>query len=161
LGQALTRTLPTVGVIFDPSQPIVIQSVHLGPDIVGSFSRGRQFRLLRQQLPGLTNEMIFRAFGAIEGLDGVQLNHMVMESSQPAMVELRQTGDQGMEPRVKVRVLDPSRSAPAQGSQPAGSKASSTPPPTHAPAEKEVLTPDDLSVLKRVPPMQANQKKTG
>ena len=154
----LLQALPTVGVLVDATQPIVIQSVHLGGDVIASFSQGRKIGLLRQQLPEFSDEMLFRAFGAIEGLSAIQINELIMQGNMPAIVEIKQNDEGRMDPRVKIRTGEQPRPAQPE-SQPA--RAPAPPPAVRPAAGKEVLTPDDLSVLKRAPPLQGEQRQAG
>ena len=155
LHQELARRLPAVGVYVNMRQPIVIQTVHVGDDIVESFSRGRKVALLREQWPGLTPEMLLQAFSAIEGLDQLPQSHFVLDAggaAAAAQVEVRPT-DEVARPRVKMRPVaapppPPAQEVAAPQSQPSVSG-------------EERLSPDDLSVLKQVPPIAHEQRAAG
>jgi hypothetical protein len=151
LQEELRRRLPSVGVIVNMNQPIVIQAVHLGDDIVGSFRRGRQVALLREQWPGLTQEMLLQAFSAIEGLGQLPQSYFVLDTGAgaAAQVEVRTDGD-AMQPRVKVR---PGKTQPA--APPAQDSAPAVP---GADPNRESLAVDDLGILKRVPPYSQERR---
>ena len=159
LAPALSVALPSIGVYLDPMQPLLVTQVHLGAELIDGFIRGRKLAMLTKQVPGLSAEALVRAFGMVEGLDAFKVNQMIMEGNlSAATLEMRQTSDQGMEPRLKIRPGEQPR--PAQpASQPA--RAPAPPPAVRPAAGKEILTPDDLSVLKRAPAFQGEKRQTG
>lgn len=143
----LAKTLPAIGVTFDPDRPIIITGLHIGPDIAGSFSRGRVVQMLKEQFPGLSEEMLLQALASIEGIDFAhQRITLKSEGDAQAVVDFRDDEEEGMQSRVKV--YPQARGSRAAQPQPSANPA--TPEPIPAATEQQ-LTKDDLTILKRVP----------
>lgn len=134
----LQRTLPTVGVIMDTLHPISITNVHVTPEVIDSFGRGRSLAMLREQFPDLPPDLLLQAFSAIAGLD--------MHT-----VRLYMNGGEVREVKVDGEKVEGYKVAPAPREDSRSSRRSSPPPPVE-PDEEERLSKEDLRVLKRLPP---------
>lgn len=143
----LQRTLPTVGVIMDTLHPLSITNVHVTPEVIDSFGRGRSLAMLREQLPDVSPEVLLQAFSAIEGLD----MHTVRLYMNGGVVREVKVDGENIE-GYKV-APDPDESA-ARREQP--TRPERIPPPM-APDEDERLSKADLSVLKRLPPVSVER----
>ncbi len=145
LREELTRALPAVGVAFNPNHPIIIKGLHIGADIAGSFSRSRVGQMLKEQFPGLPEEMLLQALTSIEGIDFAhQRITLKSEGDAQAVVDFRADEEEGMQPRVKVYPQTKGTRTAQAGTNPAT-------PEAPAPPTEEELTKDDLTILKRVP----------
>ncbi len=147
LREELTRTLLAVGVVFNPNHPIIIKGLHIGADIAGSFSRSRVGQMLKEQFPGLPEEMLLQALTSIEGIDFAhQRITLKSEGDAQAVVDFRSDEEEGMQPRVKVY-------PPTKGARTAQAQTGTNPATSEAPAPptEERLTKEDLTILKRVP----------
>jgi len=140
--ETLATTLPSVGVILDTRHPVMITNVHVTPEVLDSFGRGRSLAMLREQLPDVSPEILLQAFSAIEGLD---MHTVRLYMNGGAVREVKMDGEkvegykimpEGVEPVARQEIKDsPLRRAP--------------PVPDVA---DERLSKADLSVLKRLPP---------
>lgn len=139
----LERTLPTVGIYLDTQHPVTISAVHVGQEVLDSFSRGRVWRMLREQMPDVPNELLLQAFSAIEGFD-IHTARLYLENKGASVREVRM--EEGHISGVKVR---PEPSIEAEEEQPYEEDQ-----PTAIPSSfghDGPLTREDLSVLKRLP----------
>ena len=136
----LQRTLPTVGVIMDTLHPLSITNVHVTPEVIDSFGRGRSLAMLREQFPDLPADLLLQAFSAIEGLD--------MHT-----VRLYMNGGEVHEVKVEGEKVEGYKVTPtsAQSEQSRSPRRSPQPSPVES-DEGEHLSKDDLRVLKRLPP---------
>lgn len=149
--QQLRTTLPLVGAILNETQPITVTNIHLGNDIVSSFSRGRIAALLSETFPNLPPELLLQAVSSIEGIDMPQ-QRVVFEGVDQANTRLDVRVDEE-QASARIRVQP---TAPTATEQPQSAESSSSPAATPAPAvpalpSKEELSQDDLTILKRVP----------
>lgn len=136
----LQRTLPTVGVIMDTLHPLSITNVHVTPEVIDSFGRGRSLAMLREQFPDLPADLLLQAFSAIEGLDmhtvrlymnGGEVHEVKVEGEKVEGYKVTPTSAQSEQSRSPRRLPQPS---PVESD------------------EGEHLSKDDLRVLKRLPP---------
>ncbi len=138
--EKLAQTLPTIGAILNQAQPITIVGLNISDDLIGSFSRERITTLLREQFPGLSEEVTLEAVGAIAGID-MGRTRISVENSGNASVAIDEQGGarifMGGNPRSTA--ANPTAAQPAK---PAVAQ------PTPAPVE--TLSSADLGVLKRV-----------
>ncbi len=138
----LQRTLPTVGVIMDTLHPLSITNVHVTPEVIDSFVRGRSLAMLREQLPDVSPELLLQAFSAIEGLD---MHTVRLYMNGGAVHEVKVEGETIEGYKVTPVIDEP---VARRDLHPSPLR---TPPPL-APDEDERLSKADLSVLKRLPP---------
>lgn len=66
--QHLRATLPLVGAILNEAQPITVTNIHLGNDIVSSFSRGRIAALLGETFPTYRPNSCYRLSPRLKAL---------------------------------------------------------------------------------------------
>ncbi|MBX3009933.1 MAG: SPFH domain-containing protein [Caldilineaceae bacterium] len=141
VGQQLRATLPLVGAILNEAHPITVTNIHLGNDILNSFSRGRIANLLKETFPALAPELLLQAVSAIEGIDMPQ-QRVVFEGSNYANAAMDfRVDEEGATARVRV---------PPKG----GLKQPSAPqpiPPQSPVVTETATTAEDWSVLKQVP----------
>jgi len=142
--QNLQHTLPLVGARLNEAHPITVTYIHLGNDIINSFSRGRVAGLLRETFPDLSPELLLQAVSSIEGIDMPQ-QRVVFEGGSQTTMDF-QVGEENGAARVWV---DPRR-APGRVTESPEQTPEPTPLPTTSPPV-EHLSPEDLQVLKRVP----------
>lgn len=138
----LQRTLPTVGVIMDTLHPLAITNVHVTPEVIDSFGRGRSLAMLREQLPDVSPEVLLQAFSAIEGLD---MHTVRLYMNGGAVREVKMEGE-----NVEGYKVMPSAVEQAERREITASPLR-TPPPVVT-DDNERLSKADLSVLKRLPP---------
>lgn len=144
----LLRTLPTVGVIMDTLHPLAITNVHVTPEVIDSFGRGRSLAMLREQLPDVSPDLLLQAFSAIAGLDMHTLRLHMDGSGTVREIKVEGEKVEGL----KVR--------PDVAGQAAHREITSSPlrtPPLVTIDEEERLSKADLSVLKRLPPAGAQR----
>ncbi|MEZ4732665.1 MAG: SPFH domain-containing protein [Caldilineaceae bacterium] len=140
--QHLRTTLPLVGAILNEAHPITVTNIHLGNDIVNSFSRGRIATLLKETFPDLSPDLLLQAVSSIEGIDMPQ-QRVVFEGTEQSNARMDfQVDEESTAARVRVRPT-PQRANPQ--AQPVAA------PATTATPAAEQLTKDDLTILKRVP----------
>lgn len=151
--QQLRTTLPLVGAVLNETQPITVTNIHLGNDIVKSFSRGRIAALLSETFPNLPPELLLQAVSSIEGIDMPQ-QRVVFEGVDQAntRVDVRLDEEQAST-RIRVQPT-PSTTAEQQAPETEPDESPATPVPATpiAPTQStEHLGKDDLTILKRVP----------
>ena len=149
MARELADTLPTIGVILNPSRRIEIDQVSAPEDIVANIDRDRLERLLRSRFPNTGEDIIVQALAALEGKDMPQIRHIKFDGAAPAQVDTSWD-----EERYRYRVGDANAQAPAAGEDETEDK-DVVEEETVAPAAAELLTPDDLAVLKPVPEYRA------
>ena len=150
MARELADTLPTIGVILNPSRRIEIDQVSAPEDIVANIDRDRLERLLRSRFPNTGEDIIVQALAALEGKDMPQIRHIKFDGAAPAQVDTSWD-----EERYRYRVGDANAQAPAAGEDETEDTDAATEGETAAPAAAELLTPDDLAVLKPVPEYRA------
>jgi hypothetical protein len=145
----LRQNLPTIGVILDTRHPVMVANVHVTPEVLDSFTRGRSLTMLREQLHDVSPDLLVQAFSAIEGLD-MHTVRLYMEGNA-AVRDVRLDGDSitgyKVIPQPPVELIQRSEIADS---------------PLHkvaAPAdsEEERLSKADLGVLKRLPASNAQR----
>ena len=157
LTRTLEKTLPAVGVILDTSQPITVTRRGIPDAIISAISRrqGRDIdsqwltkyaRELRQQFPDMSNAILAQILSSIEGVDVGKVQRLLLEHDEDteAQVEFEMSQDEeGPNVVTKPRLRKH--------------------PHTHAETEHEHVPEDnlsksDLSVLKRVPRGQRDER---
>lgn len=140
--EQLAESLRTIGIILNQSHPITIVDMSISKELVEGFTRERITTLLREQFPGLSEEITLEAVGAIAGID-MGRKRISVESSGNANIAVDERGDElntrvfiqgGNQKQANATATKPTKPAVAQ--------------PAAAPAE--TLSSDDLRVLKRV-----------
>ena len=146
----LRENLPLVGAILNEEHSLTVTNIHLGSDIIGSFSRGRVATMLRETFPNLPPELLLQAVSSIEGIDMPQ-QRVVFEGVDQSNTRLDFRAEEG-QASARVRV-QPSAPTPSTAAQAVSNPVSAAPVPSSPPVtpSKEQLTKDDLSILKRVP----------
>ena len=139
----LNHSLPTIGVILDRRHPVIIANVHVPPEVLASFARGRSLTMLREQMPDISPDLLVQAFAAIEGLD-MGTVRLYMEGNA-AVRDVRIEGDS----ITGVKVSPQPVAAEAPRKEMAGSPLRKVAAP--ADGEEEQLSKADLSILKRLP----------
>lgn len=142
----LLRTLPSVGVIMDTQHPLSITNVHVTPEVIDSFGRGRSLAMLREQFPDLPPDLLLQAFSAIQGLD-IHTERLYMNGGEVREVKI----DGGRIEGYKVAPDTPPRHEERRSTEPAPPK------PFPEMDEEERLSKADLRVLKRLPPAGAQR----
>lgn len=143
----LQRTLPTVGVIMDTLHPLSITNVHVTQEVLDSFGRGRSLAMLREQLPDVSPDLLLQAFSAIEGLD-MHTVRLYMDNDG-LVSEVKLEGETIKGYKVATNVDEP---VARRDLRPSPLR---TPPV--ASDEEERLSKADLSVLKRLPPLNVQR----
>jgi hypothetical protein len=143
----LLCTLPTVGVIMDTLHPLAITNVHVTPEVIDSFGRGRSLAMLREQLPDVSSDLLLQAFTAIQGLD-MHTVRLYMDGGTVREVKMGGENIEGYKVRTDVAEQTARREV--------ASSPLRTPPPVTI-DEEERLSKADLSVLKRLPPAGAQR----
>lgn len=144
--QDLDGQLRRLGVFVDPTRPFMITEIMPPEEMRKGFSRNRVIDLLRMKLPGLREDLLLQAVAAMEGLNiGLSQDTFVVtgNAAQEALLELKKDED-GVDPKLKIRTQPPK-----EAEKPSVSQSRSTEP--RPPDQKETLTKDDLSYLKRIP----------
>lgn len=142
----LRRSLPTIGMFYNPNHRIAVTEIVPPQDLMDSFSRNRVLELLSMRLPGLSDELLAQMVAAIEGLKpGIDRTTLNLEGqgATAAPVDVRWREGRS-EPRVWLQQQPPAAPPPAQE---AAAPAEARP----VPAEPERLSAGDLSYLKPVP----------
>ena len=136
----LQRTLPTIGVFPDMKQSSVltIKSLNVSPEIMAGFSDTRSMSFLRQQFPGMSDDMLLHFFSLQKGFNP-HMTRLYIEGGAAAVSTVRFDEDGEMQ---DVRV------APA-GAQAAAAPAK--PQPVSSPLSDDDLTEADWKVLKPTP----------
>jgi hypothetical protein len=156
--QELQHTLPFVGAVLNPDQTIALTKRDIPPDVIDALGRlrGRQIDsdwladyadILRQRFPGLSEAVIAQILSAIEGVDVGRLQRILLEQGSDVAAEVEhEIARDGEGPNVITRPVPKQREAQAR-------RARARPPVQKGPVSggPEVLTTEDLSVLKRVP----------
>lgn len=143
----LQRTLSTVGVIMDTLHPLAITNVHVTPEVIDSFGRGRSLAMLREQLPDVSPEVLLQAFSAIEGLD---MHTVRLYMNNGAVREIKMEGE-----NVEGYKVMPNAVEQAERRDLTASPLRTLPPVVNE--DNERLSKADLSVLKRLPPAGAQR----
>lgn len=142
--QHLRTTLPLVGAILNEAHPITVTNIHLGNDIVNSFSRGRIATLLKETFPDLSPDLLLQAVSSIEGIDMPQ-QRVIFEGGNNANAAMDFRID---EESSSARIRVPSRGGLGNNS---ARQETTTPPPNITPAVTPPLTNEDWKVLKQIP----------
>ena len=180
--EELKQTLPTVGVLFSPEHPLAITDVRFNEDVTGSLSRGHVVKLMREQFPDMTPDMLMQTLMSINGIDVPKIERLLFGAGDSAQVGVR-VRDGEVKPQANIYPgLRPQRGDPGVWDGPMATPLPDETPapqplPTMSPpipprddgvlAEQlesdenlrgETLTPADLVVLKRVPPFDDSAK---
>lgn len=164
----LERSLPSIGVILDTSQPIVLTKRGLSDEIVEAIKRRRGREIdsewltnyvdqLRQRFPGIDNSVIAQMLASIEGVDVGRVQRLLLEQEPgtEAEVEFEMPAD-GI--TSAPNVITKPKKKPGH-STPRRQTASQEPEREPALPPSESLAKDDLAVLKRVPSSPDNDEK--
>jgi len=148
----LQATLPTIGIVINPQQPITITALHLSPTILNGFKQGHIANLLREQYPDLTSERILRSVATIDGID-LQEQRVILDGDgdMRASMDFRQ-GKDGVESRLKTYL-------PSTGEAKDDRRRVENTVP--AIAEGEQLSEADLQILKPIPVYPPEERATG
>jgi hypothetical protein len=145
LKHQLERTFPSVGVILNTDQSIVLTGRNLSDEILEAIGRrqGREIDSewltnyadeLRQRFPEMSNVVLAQILSSIEGVDAGKVQRLLLEqeAAAEAEVEFEMSGSGETGPNVITKPKPKSQKRqPAQAPRP--------------------LTKSDLTVLKRVP----------
>ncbi len=162
----LEKSLPSVGVILNTSQPIVLTGRNISDEITEAIKRRRGREIdsewltnyvdqLRQRFPGVSNAVLAQMLASIEGVDAGKVQRLLLEkeADTEAEVEFEMPGDGTEAPNVIAKPRTKRRDKVAdRQARPAEAEAGSPPP-----APKR-LTKGDLAVLKRVPRSSPDQR---
>jgi hypothetical protein len=146
----LERTLPSVGVILNTNQPIVLTGRSLSDEITEAIQRRRGRELdsewllnyadtLRERFPGISDAMLAQILTSIEGVDVGNIQRLLLEHERntETEVEFEMPGDGSGVPNVIIKPKTKAQQPPPTGTE---GKPARTPRP---------LTKSDLAVLKR------------
>uniref|UniRef100_A0A7C1FFT2 Uncharacterized protein n=1 Tax=Caldilinea aerophila TaxID=133453 RepID=A0A7C1FFT2_9CHLR len=88
--QELQKTLPTIGVFPDMQQTSVlsIKNIIVPPEVSAGFSDARSLALLREQFPGLSEDMLLHAHALNKGVHP-RMTRLYMESEGGAVSSVR------------------------------------------------------------------------
>lgn len=144
LAQELADTLPTIGVMLNPKRRIDIYHVAPPDEIVDNISRERTILQLREMFPKLDEDVIVQALTAFEDKDMPQIKRLKFDGADLSV----QVDTEWDDERIRMRPVPRREQAPADdGRVP-------QPEPEESPNGVEILTPEDLDVLKPIPPFQ-------
>jgi hypothetical protein len=150
LKHQLERTLPSVGVVLNTDQSIVLTGRSLSDEIIEAIGRrqGREIDSewltnyadeLRQRFPEMSNVMLAQILSSVEGVDAGKVQRLLLEqeATTEAEVEFEMSGSGESGPNI-ITKPKPQKRQPAQAPRP--------------------LTKSDLTVLKRVPRGNPDQR---
>ena len=133
----LEETLRTIGVILTPERPFIISGLSLDQTLGPEFSRDRTVTLLKQQFPGMDEEMYLQAYAIIAGK---ALPRTIIQSEDDTTVDFQiQEDGQAKPTRARSYGNRNQKSSPTTQSQPQSTAA----------AEK--VLDSDWEVMKKVP----------
>lgn len=142
----LEPQLRAFGVFIDPAKPFMLTEIMPPADLIKTFSAGRVIDALRLKMPGAHDDVVLQTVAAIQGLDlAMRRDTYVLTgaAAQEAQLELKK-GEEETEAKLKFRPR------PVQEAEkPSAAKAE--PAEARPAGQKETLTKDDLSYLKRIP----------
>lgn len=138
----LHHSLPSIGVILDRRHPLLIANVHVTPEVLASFSRGRSLTMLREQFPDVHPDLLVQAFAAIEGLD-MNTVRLYMDGNA-AVRDVRMEGNSITGYKISPQPVAPE----VQRQEVVDSPLRKVAAPTESAEER--LSKADLSVLKRL-----------
>ena len=159
----LEQTLPTVGVILDIGQPIIITNRGLSSDIIEALQQKRSVDIsgetlityatkLKKDFPDISNAVVAQILGSIPGVDLGNLQRLLWEQGEYSKaesakreVEMEIPVDGG---NVIIKPHDTDDDTVSQSQAKSSRTKSETETPTQEPRR---LAKNDLSVLKRVP----------
>ena len=128
----------------------MIAGVHVTPEVIASFSRGRSLTMLSEQLPDVSPDLLLQAFSAIEGLD-MHTVRLHMDGGG-AVREIKLEGEEIDAYKIKTTPNEP---AVRQGQKVADSPLRSF--PAASDGGDEQLGKADLDVLKQLPASDAQR----
>ena len=146
MARELADTLPTIGVILNPDRRIEIDQVSAPEDIIANIDRDRRLRQLQITFPNIDEDIIVQALTALEGKDMPQIRRIKFDGAAPAQVDTSWDDE-----RYRYRVEDANARAAGGREDDAEDTDAAPEEEAAAPAAAELLTPDDLAVLKPVP----------
>lgn len=163
----LDRTLRSIGMILNTSQPIVLTFRGLPKEIIEAMQQTRSIDIsgealmkyaanLRQDFPGIPDATVAQILGAIPEVDLGNLQPHVLEQGgdwKKTEYEMPQDGSG------TVNVLTTREPPPKEANRRQGSE-SRVYTQTNAPASEEDLSDNDLAVLKRVPRGDSGRRLT-
>ncbi|MCB9136904.1 MAG: hypothetical protein H6642_00995 [Caldilineaceae bacterium] len=145
----LEESLPTIGMLFDSSHPIVITRILLSEEMISNFERGRTIELMQERLPDATKDDLLQMLSAIEGINMTRVHRMLFEErGQQKEMQQDITMDEGGEPKVRVRRYP---SWDSRVEKDAGESATKSQDPVEE-EEPYVMTDEDYRILKPIPP---------
>lgn len=160
--EELEKSLPSIGVMLNPAQPITLTGRGIPDVIIEAIKRmqGRQIDSkwltryadeLRQRFPEISSAVLDQMLASIDGVDvgNMQRLRLEQDANTGAQVEMEVPMDGSDNPAV---VAKPKIKLGERQAQPHRSAALS------APAEAAGLSKSDLSVLKRVPRRQKEER---
>ena len=155
LREDLERTLPSVGVVLDTSQPIILTKRGLSEEILEAIKRRRGWEMDSQWLTGYVEELrrrfpdlnisrtvLAQILASLPGIDLGKVQRLLLEQEPGTRAEVEYEMNREGEGANVIVKPKPVRSEPSQGT--------TAPPPS--------LTENDLAVLKRVPRGQHSQQ---
>jgi len=166
LTQELERTLPSIGVVLNTSQPITLTRRGIPDAIIHALQRkyGRDIDsewltkyagVLRRDFPDIPRAVLAQVLSAIEGVDAGQVQRLLLENESAGEVdvevEFEMSGDGSRSPNVIAKPKATGRRRAEVARQPAPRDVEVSPPR---------LSEQDLSILKRVPRDGQNDRKT-
>lgn len=154
--QELEKSLPTVGVILNPDQPIVLTGRNISHKIIEAIDReqGRDIDSrwltkyageLRKQFPDMSNAVLAQILASIEGVDIGKIQGLLLEkeTGNETEIEFELAGNENSQPNV---ITKPKSVASQAKTKEISSQTSRR------------LTKHDLTVLKRVPHTDQDQQ---
>ncbi len=149
--QELTKSLPSLGIILDTNQPIVLTRRGISDEIIEAIKRRRGREIdsewlteyadkLRTQFPEMSEGILTQVLASIEGVDTGKIQRLHVEGEAVAGTEVEfDMAESGSEPHLITKPMPkkPQTAPPRTG-----------PPPHQGPPR---LTKSDLAVLKSVP----------
>ncbi len=145
----LHHSLPSIGATLDRRHPLIIANVHVTPEVLASFTRGRSLTMLREQFHDVAPDLLMQAFAAIEGLD-MKTVRLYMEGDA-AVRDIRMEGNSITGYKISPQPVVEEVQRPEIADSPLRKVA------VPANNEEERLSKADLSVLKRLPPNSAQR----
>jgi hypothetical protein len=161
----LEHTLPTIGVILNSSQPIIITGRGLSNEIIEAMQQKRSIDIsgdtlmkyaakLKEDFPDISDAVVAQILGSIPGVDLGSLQRLLFEKgADEAEVEYEIPGDGSGQVNIVAKHKKKEKEAALEYEA-----TSSTPEQRASQTIPEQLTKRDLSVLKRVPRRDRDQR---
>lgn len=160
----LEETLPSVGAVLDITQPVTIAGLSPSQQLVDALERQRvttidrerlsdYIDVLRDRLPTVPDAMLAQIVAALDGLDSVKVQTLLLQGEADTSAEIRYDVDEeGVQSYLK-----PSRRESAEEFERMLDQSSGEQLPLQP---KVLLDESDLSVLKRVPRDNQDERST-